>query len=140
MNIVVAHDGSAQSDKALAEAYKLSERLGAAITIVTVVPDLCLSSEEVSVNECGLITNSLYTDARASVKRAMEKMAGTGMKAEVMIKEGHPVDKILETADEVKADFIVLGAHGRHGAQKYLMGSVSSKVGKYAKCNVIIIK
>ena len=140
MNLLVAHDGSEQSDKALAAAYQLAGKLGAAITVLTVVPDLCLSSEEVSINECNLITKSLYTDAQAALQRAVDKGADKAVKIEVLIKEGHPVDQIIAAAAETKADFIVLGAHGKHGGGKYLLGSVSSKVAMHSNGNVIIIK
>jgi len=34
----------------------------------------------------------------------------------------------------------VTGSHGRHGAKKFLLGSVSSKVVDYSKCSVLVVK
>ena len=138
MKILVAHDGSAQADKALHEASRLAEKLGADITIMTVAPDLCLT--EISDSECQLISQSLFSEAESAMKKVTGELALQGLKAEIVIKDGHPAEKILETATEIGADMIVVGSHGRHGAKRLFLGSVSSKIVEHATCHVLIIK
>ena len=138
MKILVAHDGSAQADKALHEAGRMTEKLGAEITIISVAPDLCLT--EVSDSECKLITESLFSEAENSMKKVTGELAAKGIKAEIVIKDGHPAEKILDTAKEIGADLIVVGSHGRHGAKRFLLGSVSSKIVEHATCHVLVIK
>jgi len=138
MNILVAHDGSAHAGKALSEAGKLAGKLGGTVKIVTVVPDLCLT--EVSDSECKLVTNSLFSDAKNSMKKVTDDLAAQGIKAEIVIKDGHPAEKIIEAAKESGAELIVVGSHGRHGAKKFLLGSVSSKVVEHAPCHVLVVK
>lgn len=138
MKILVAHDGSAQANKALAEAGKLAGKLGGTIRIVTVVPDLCLT--EVSDSECKLVTNSLFTDAKSSMQKVTGELAAKGIAADITIKDGHPAEKILDAAKEFGADLIVVGSHGRHGAKRFLLGSVSSKIVEHATCHVLVIK
>lgn len=141
MVILVAHDGSEVSDKALLEGYTLAGRFGvSSITVLSVVPDLCLYSEEVSLDDCNLVANTLHVEAQSALKKVSERMAGDGVKPNVLIKDGHPADKILETAAEIGADYIIVGAHGRHGARKYFMGSVASKVARHAHCKVVIAR
>jgi nucleotide-binding universal stress UspA family protein len=43
-------------------------------------------------------------------------------------------------ADEWKADLIVLGSHGKHGIEKFLLGSVAESVARHAKCSVMIVR
>ncbi len=138
MNILVAHDGSVHAGKALSEAGKLAGKLGATVTIITVVPDLCLA--EVSDSECKLVTESLFSDAKNSMKKVTDELASKGITAEIVIKDGHPAEKIIDAAKELKADMIVVGSHGKHGAKKFLLGSVSSKVVEHAPCHVLVIK
>mgnify|MGYP003507885534 CR=1 FL=1 len=138
MKILVAHDGSAHAGKALSEAGKLARALGATVKIVTVVPDLCLT--EVSDSECKLVTESLYSDAKNSMKKVTDDLETQGITAEIMIKDGHPAVKIIDAALEMGADLIVVGSHGKHGAKKFLLGSVSSKVVEHAPCHVLVIK
>lgn len=138
MKILVAHDGSAHADKALQEASRMALQMAAEVTIITVAPDLCLT--EVSDSECKLITESLYSEAEGSMKKVLAKLATKGVKAEVVIKDGHPAEKIIDTAKEIGADLIVVGSHGRHGAKRFFLGSVSSKIVEHAPCHVLVIK
>ncbi|MBI5521565.1 MAG: universal stress protein [Desulfarculus sp.] len=140
MKILAAHDGSAPADQALLFAAEVAQKLGGQLHLVTVVPDLCLSSEEVSPNECSLISSSLEHDAQGGLKKAQELLTQQGVKALTHFKTGRPVDGILDAAEEIGADMIVVGSHGKHGAKRWLLGSVSTKVAEYAKCKVLIVK
>jgi nucleotide-binding universal stress UspA family protein len=57
-----------------------------------------------------------------------------------VIAEGDPVTEILRVAAEERADFIVLGTHGRTGLQRLLMGSVAENVTRRARCPVVAVK
>jgi len=57
-----------------------------------------------------------------------------------LVVEGDPADEILRLADEIGADLIVMGSHGRTGVLRVLMGSVSRKVLDQAKCPVLIVR
>jgi nucleotide-binding universal stress UspA family protein len=57
-----------------------------------------------------------------------------------IIKQGNPAEEVLATAQAMKADVIITGSHGRHGAQKFLLGSVSSKIVDHAECSVLVVK
>jgi phosphoglycerate kinase len=54
--------------------------------------------------------------------------------------EGDPADEILRCADEIGADLIVMGSHGRTGVLRVLMGSVSRKALDRARCPVLIVR
>ena len=110
----------------------------AEITIITVAPDLCLT--EVSDSECKLITESLFSEAEGAMKKVTAELATKGIKAEIVIKDGHPAEKIIDTAKEIGAELIIVGSHGRHGAERFFLGSVSSKVVEHAPCHVLVIK
>ena len=55
-------------------------------------------------------------------------------------REGDPADAILDVAEEVKADLIVVGNKGMTGARRFLLGSVPNKVSHHAPCSVIIVR
>jgi nucleotide-binding universal stress UspA family protein len=57
-----------------------------------------------------------------------------------VIAEGDPVTEILRAAAEERADFIVLGTHGRTGLTRLLMGSVAENVIRRATCPVLAAK
>jgi nucleotide-binding universal stress UspA family protein len=54
--------------------------------------------------------------------------------------EGDPADAILDVAEEIKADLIVVGNKGMTGARRFLLGSVPNNVSHHAPCSVIIVK
>jgi len=52
---------------------------------------------------------------------------------------GVPADTIVEFAEEVNANFIVMGTHGRTGLSRVLMGSVAEAVVRHARCPVVTV-
>jgi len=54
--------------------------------------------------------------------------------------EGNVRDRIIDEANEWRADFIILGSHGRTGFSKVLLGSVAEAVSAKAPCSVEIIR
>jgi nucleotide-binding universal stress UspA family protein len=57
-----------------------------------------------------------------------------------LLREGDPAQEILHTAEETKADLIVMGTHGRTGLRRLLMGSVAEVVLRKAPCPVLTVK
>lgn len=53
---------------------------------------------------------------------------------------GDPADQIVNLADEIKPDYIIMGSLGLTGLKKFLLGSVSSKVVNHANTTVIVVK
>lgn len=135
--ILIAHDGSKSSDKALRKAFEVAERFGAAVTVLSVVPELYLT-ELMEVDRMRIVETlrSEAEDAMAKVK----KKATASMSLKTVVKQGDPAEEIIEAARKMKADLIVTGSHGRHGAGRFLLGSVSSKVVDHAACTVMVVK
>ena len=140
MKLLVAHDGSPQSDKALETAAAMAKAMGASVHIVTVVPDLCLSTEELSPESCDVVDKSLADEARGRMAKVATSVESTGFQATNVIRNGRPADEIVAGARDAVADMIFLGSTGKHGARKFILGSVSSRVAEYAECNVLIVK
>jgi universal stress protein A len=63
-----------------------------------------------------------------------------GIDVEYRLEYGEPESVILKTAQEMGADLIVLGTHGRTGLRRLLMGSVSEHVLRGAPSPVLIVR
>jgi len=63
-----------------------------------------------------------------------------GVKVESKILKGEPFDAILDYLEETKPDLVVVGAHGKKGVKRILLGSTSEKVARKSLVNVVIIK
>lgn len=72
-----------------------------------------------------------------SYKKLLEK-AGI-KKVKTVIREGHVADEILKTAEEEKANLIIIGAT-RTLVQKIIMGDVTGDVAKNANIPVLLVK
>ncbi|MCX8027849.1 MAG: universal stress protein [Thermodesulfovibrionales bacterium] len=136
--ILVAHDGSKSSDKALKRAVELALKFNSTLTVLAVVPELYLT--ELSEGDKQKIFNSLSKETSDAMEKIRKSLSGKSIEVKTLVRQGDPAEKILETAQKMKADVIVTGSHGRHGTKKFLMGSVSSKVVDYSKCPVLVVK
>lgn len=54
--------------------------------------------------------------------------------------EGKPKRIILEEADAIGADLIIVGSHGQRTLERFLLGSVAHAVALHAKCSVEIVR
>jgi nucleotide-binding universal stress UspA family protein len=136
-NILLAYDGSKSSEKALKKTFKIAEKFDSAITIMTVAPELYLT-ELLEVDRKGIL-EKIRTDAEKTMQK-IQKRARQLRTVKTVIKQGDAAEEILKTAKRIKADLIITGSHGRHGASKFLLGSVSAKIIDHAHCAVLIVK
>ena len=136
--ILVAHDGSKSSDKALKKAVELALNSSASLTVLSVVPELYLT--ELPDEDRNRIARTLEEETRQAMEKIRKSLSGKSIEVKTVIRQGDPAEKILETAQKMKVDLIVTGSHGRHGAKKFLLGSVSSKVIDYSRCPVLVVK
>jgi len=135
--ILIAHDGSKSSEKALKKAFEIAEKFGSSVTVISVVPELYLT--ELMEMDRIRILETLTDEAKKTMDRIKTKTAGF-KPVRTIIKQGNPAEEVLDTAKKIKADLIVTGSHGRHGAQRFLLGSVSSKIIDHAECAVLVVK
>jgi nucleotide-binding universal stress UspA family protein len=64
----------------------------------------------------------------SSVRRARDRLAESGIEVELMESSGDPAEAIIETADELDADMVVVAARRRSPTGKLIFGSVTQAV------------
>jgi len=137
-NILVAHDGSKSSDKALKAAVEIALQFGSTLTVLSVVPELYLT--ELDDIDRRRIMEALSDETNKAMEKVRTSLSSKSIEAKTIIRQGVAAEKILETAKKMKIDLLVVGSHGRHGAKKFLLGSVSTKVIDHAPCPVLVVK
>jgi len=86
------------------------------------------------------LVDERYAD-NDQLARLSEELAGTGIAVDVRRSMGADVgDQVLEVADEVSADLIVIGLRRRSPVGKLLMGSVAQRILLGAECAVTAVK
>lgn len=138
MKILVGHDGSEQADKALKRAVDLASMSKGSIIALSVVPDLCMM--EISDDDCKNMYKIMTDESEKRLAALKSDLSKKGVEMETAVQFGNAADVIISACADKKADLVVVGSHGRHGAKKFLLGSVSSKVVEHAACDVLVVK
>lgn len=132
--ILVATDGSPYSDAALDEAINYAKSYGSNLNIVNGV----YTNDEFLANAPDVV-EKMVGKAKQTLEAAQKRAEGQGITADVYVREGEPYQVIVNLADELKVDTIVMGSHGRTGLKRILMGSVASRVIGFANCPVMVV-
>jgi len=93
-----------------------------------------------SARQLESIIESETRKAHDLVKNAGERLRSAGFEASTSVREGDAKTVILDCATEWRADLIVVGSHGRKGVTRFVLGSVSEAVARYAHCSVEIAR
>ena len=77
-------------------------------------------------------------DSKAAIADALQKAGVDALKIDVLV--GDPAHKIVEHAEELGTDYIVIPSHGFSGLKRWFLGSVAERVVRHAKCPVLVLK
>jgi nucleotide-binding universal stress UspA family protein len=138
--ILVAYDGSVESDEALNHAIHLCECVSdVSLQVVHIfsIPSIIIG--EAMISPPPNLNNELLTEAQAVVDRAKSRVARFPNATVEMI-QGNGAKTILAFAEERNSDLIVLGSRGLGGVSEFLLGSVSHHVVQHARIPVLVVK
>ena len=132
--IAVGIDFSRESETALAHAAMLGRRTRAHLILVHVLPLPAHLVEDSSYDplfRAGNLTADLAARRRVDVVDLLQEMAQgcrrLGASCEPLLIDDNPSDGLARAAEEVGADLLVLGSHGRSGLERLLLGSVAER-------------
>lgn len=143
MKALIALDGSTIADHALRFAGDLLAGQEARVILLHVLPRYRLSGHgaPVTVERHAQDIDEESAAAQVLLQRAAQQLQARG--AGRVIKEetalGDPASVILAMADRDDVDLIVLGSQGLNAVERFLIGSVSSKVLAHAHCAVMVV-
>jgi nucleotide-binding universal stress UspA family protein len=138
--IVVGTDGSDSAGKAVAEAARLAVALGAELHVVYAFEPL--TAAHIVGAPTGAV--AVYEPLPESEVANVLGSAAVAVKREGLAVVTHssrtnPSDALIEIADEVDAQMIVVGSRGMHGVRRFVQSSVPNAVSHAARRNVLIV-
>lgn len=137
--ILVATDLSAASEPALRAAGRLRDATGARLYVLHV--DALEVPAYFGADQAGRLLHELRSARRDAVKQVTERVQGyLPGPFETIVVEGSPADTVLRVADELAADLIVIGTHGRRGLARMMMGSVAERILRVSGRPVIAVR
>jgi nucleotide-binding universal stress UspA family protein len=121
-HILIAHDGSAESTKALRAGIDLAANLNIEVTITTVGP-----------ND--------NTDAATKILKDAQQLAlARKLTVHTQLRHGDAEIEILMVSEESGADLIVMGAYGHTRIRQLILGSTTSHVLRESRVPVLLVR
>ena len=141
-HIVVPIDGSSTARLAVDKAVALAEAFSSTVTLIYVIDPYAFTGVGVdySYGQAEYLA-SATDEANEAIGAATKifEMRGIGVKGSVV--QGHSVyQSILDTAELVNADLVVMSSHGRRGIEKLILGSVTAQVLAHAHLSVLVVR
>ena len=128
--IVVATDGSDSVSRAVTVALDVADRFDATVHALSVVD-----------TDAGEDAADRRDELTAHAKDALTTVdAETGQPVVTTVREGEPAEVINAYAEEIDADLVTTGTRGRHGEDRFLLGSVAERVVRICPVPVLTVR
>jgi len=141
--ILLAVDGSPASLEAAKQLGGLVDAEGADISIIHARKPEPLAESELMDAETKRrreIERRLEAERILAAANAPLARQGLVSRHQMVVEGDDPADEILKRADEIGAELIAMGSHGRSGFLEFFLGSVSRKVLDRARCPVLVVR
>lgn len=140
-------DDLALAEYAVVAACDIAEKFQSKLTLLHLVPSMSAGGGA-SVDISGKIYQSFVDVLKTRLARGREKLKelqkaaedrGIAVEGRVVDSLDDTADVIVDTADELHVDLVVIGSHGRSGLSKVFFGSVAEKVLEKASMPVLLL-
>ena len=141
--ILVAVDGSRQSEKIVEYSCDFAKRLSSTIILMYVssYPDLINEYIEMEGRNPSPRAAQYVQRAEEVTSKLLEKFQNRGIKCRVVLETGDPAEKIIKQATDDKAYLIIVGLRGLHGVDRIRsLGSVARKIIENSPCPVLVAR
>jgi len=133
MNILLAVDASSASQAAINQVASRPWPAGSQFQVLIVI-------EDIEPWALGSIAAEIEARAGLTAEAAAARLQAHGLKADSTVAKGDPKTVIIDHAAAIHADLIVLGASGLGAVERFLLGSVSRAVLRFAPCSVALVR
>lgn len=140
--VLVPVDFSEPSKSALQYAQSLGKQLGAALTLIHVVEPFWYPHDwdYVPGFEGKIGTEAREKEARKRLAGLATELVDSSVPTEPCVRVGTPWNEIVSAAENLDADLIIIGTHGRTGLKHVVMGSTAERVVRHAHCPVLVAR
>ncbi len=141
--LLIATDGSQVSMAAAQKGMKLAKLFGANLKILYVIDQrVFFFPHEVLVLAPENPYFTILEDLRKNAQKVMERMEAfareIGVEFEPLVREGAVVDVIAETVKKYKIELLVIGAYGKTGETRGILGSTAQSIAATVPCSLLI--
>ena len=137
IRLLLGCDGSEQSTLVAAHVSARKWPAGTIVRIVTALNDQLFGALDA---DAGRGESEIRRQAAALAESLAPTLRAAGLTVETLVKDGDPKTLLVEEAEAWKADCILVGARGRTGLARFLLGSVALATSSRARCSVEIVR
>ena len=144
-HVLIPLDGSQLAEKALPIARHVIQT-GTRITLLTAIPSptppiYAYPSADVlhEIEEDSHYLEKAKPSAQAYLERVAHNLRLQGYTVEIKLTPGDPAESIIQVAEQLRVDMIVISTHGRSGLSRFLFGSVTLKVLQASAVPVLVV-
>jgi nucleotide-binding universal stress UspA family protein len=141
--ILLATDGSKESNHALRWVEVIAVRFGASVTAVSVLETLNRDALKLTAGlkkDISLADSEILNSEQSRLARISAALQKKGIEAEIRISQGAPHEEIVKAARERRADLIAMGKRGLTPWGRMLLGSTTSAVLRKAPVPVLTVR
>ncbi|MCU0704192.1 MAG: universal stress protein [Fimbriiglobus sp.] len=139
-SILCPVDHSRVSRRGLEDAIQLARAFGGRLTVLSVVPEVDWLSAAVETGQFDDSQSEHETRWRAEFDQFLAGVSFDGVEWRSEVRVGVPHEQIVAAAREQRADLIAMGATGRTGILRVLLGSVTRRVLRQLPCSLLLVK
>ncbi|WP_243359254.1 universal stress protein [Fundidesulfovibrio terrae] len=138
MNILAALDLSEAAKNVLATAVATAKEKGAQLTLFSVAEDF---KDIGDFMDSASVSEKFLAAARKAQEEALKAAKDQGVDAKAVTEQGvSPADIIVRYAADNAMDLIIMGSKSKSALDRFLIGSVTSKVVAHAPCSVLVLR
>ena len=141
-HILVPVDGSPTSRLAIDKALAIAGAFQSAVTLIYVIDPYAFTGvgTDLAYGQAEYLSAAM-AEANEALGAAQQVFEAQGMVVKSSVMEGNSVyQAILDAAESINADLIVMGSHGRRGLEKLVLGSVTAQVLSHAHLSVLVVR
>lgn len=144
-HILLPHDGSAISSKAVRRGIDFARKIKARVTAIHIVPQFMVAADVSLVPLSPALRKRLEDQARMRAQKMLGTIANQaktrGVRCATMsVASDFPYQQIIAAARKKKCDLIMMASHGRRGLSSLLLGSETAKVLMHSKVPVLVVR
>jgi nucleotide-binding universal stress UspA family protein len=137
--ILVPTDLGEPGESALAYAVGLSESLGAEVILLHAFELPVIGFPDGALVATADLASRIVNASQKALGEAVERYKGRKVKLSPVLTQGDPREIILAVANDMGADLIVMGTHGRRGIARALIGSTTESVVRTSPVPVLTV-
>lgn len=140
INIILPVDFGEKTDQLVDGAVKFAKEVNGKICLIHVAPtDIGFAIGDMGYQYFPEVEENEIREELVLLNKINQRVLAQDVECEHILKQGIAKDIILEYADLKKADYIVMGSHGRSGIYDVFVGSLTKGLTKSSKIPVLVL-